>query len=167
MINNTGIVSYYFLTTGALELAQEVFKQEGLKSNSATWLQMDITQQKITVNENQSTTQLCQYQVVASDTFSEGKNTDNVFSLCLDKGTYDAISLCPDNAQEKRRHYIRRIENLLEKNGWFLITSCNWTASELRMHFSNLSFIEELPAPTFVFGGKQGKTVSTCAFRKS
>nr|CAB3263764.1 methyltransferase-like protein 10 [Phallusia mammillata] len=148
----------------ALKLAQEVFKNEGLQSNAATWLALDITQQTVvadTINKSDGP-----YRVVSKDvTTSEQSN--GIFKVCLDKGTYDAISLCPDDSKGKRDIYKQQIAALLEKDGIFLITSCNWTASELRSHFTNLSFVEELPAPTFVFGGKQGKTVSACVFKKS
>ena len=53
----------------------------------------------------------------------------------MDKGTYDAISLCPDDARSKRRKYIENVADLLQtgpdKKGLFIITSCNWTEEEL------------------------------------
>jgi hypothetical protein len=57
------------------------------------------------------------------------------YDLVLDKGTYDAISLNPDNPQEKRTSYVRSLCHILRPNGLFIITSCNWTEEELRAHF--------------------------------
>lgn len=58
------------------------------------------------------------------------------FDLCHDKGTYDAISLCPDDAQKKRLAYIKAVHHITKENGLFVITSCNWTQNELIQHFS-------------------------------
>ena len=59
----------------------------------------------------------------------------------MDKGTYDAISLCPDNARCKRRKYIDNVADLLgtdvNEKGLLIITSCNWTEEELTKHFQD------------------------------
>lgn len=86
------------------------------------------------------------------------------FDICLDKGTYDAISLCSGNPGEKRKKYIENLNKLLVKGGVFIIVSCNWTSEELKNHFSDYQFLEEIKARTFSFGGKTGQTVSTCVF---
>ena len=57
------------------------------------------------------------------------------FDVCLDKGTYDAISLDPSGAEGKRLQYTQSVTSLLANGGVFLITSCNWTAEELTDHF--------------------------------
>ncbi len=57
------------------------------------------------------------------------------YDVCHDKGTYDAICLHPDNPLEKRAQYQTNVRKLLKDNGWFIITSCNWTKDELRAHF--------------------------------
>lgn len=57
------------------------------------------------------------------------------FKIVLDKGTYDAISLNPDNAQEKRGLYIESVNNILDVEGLYILTSCNWTQAELEAHF--------------------------------
>ena len=66
-------------------------------------------------------------------------NTDTgiqTFDVVHDKGTFDAVCLNPDNADEKRRQYIVNLKVLLPHPGsWFLITSCNWTADEIKKHF--------------------------------
>ena len=35
------------------------------------------------------------------------------FDACFDKGTYDAISLCPDDATRKRQKYIENVAEIL------------------------------------------------------
>ena len=61
------------------------------------------------------------------------------FDVCFDKGTYDAISLCPDDAISKREKYIENVFNLLrcnvESKSFLIITSCNWTKEELIKQF--------------------------------
>ena len=58
------------------------------------------------------------------------------FDVCLDKGTYDAISLDPSGVEgNKRSKYIQSVASLLSDGGVFLITSCNWTQEELSRHF--------------------------------
>ena len=58
------------------------------------------------------------------------------FHICIDKGTFDAISLNPDNAIEKRKQYVESLSRVLKVKGFFLITSCNWTKEELLDEFS-------------------------------
>lgn len=57
------------------------------------------------------------------------------FHVCVDKGTFDAISLSPDGAAEKRKQYVSALSRVLSAEGFFLITSCNWTPEELRGEF--------------------------------
>ena len=58
------------------------------------------------------------------------------FHICVDKGTFDAISLNPDSAIEKRKQYVKSLSRVLNGKGFFLITSCNWTKEELLNEFS-------------------------------
>lgn len=60
----------------------------------------------------------------------------NKYDLCHDKGTYDAVSLCPDNPSSKRELYKKAIHSMTNQDGIFLITSCNWTREELVEQFS-------------------------------
>lgn len=57
------------------------------------------------------------------------------FKLAHDKGTYDAISLSPENPKEKRLKYIENVHKILLHGGYLLLTSCNWTKDELLEHF--------------------------------
>ncbi|XP_062071369.1 EEF1A lysine methyltransferase 2 isoform X3 [Lepus europaeus] len=90
------------------------------------------------------------------------------FHICIDKGTFDAISLNPDNAIEKRKQYVKSLSRVLKVKGFFLITSCNWTKEELLNEFSEgFELFEELPTPMFSFGGKSGNSVAALVFQKS
>lgn len=87
--------------------------------------------------------------------------------MLLDKGTYDAISLSPDNAKANRLMYLSNIRELLDSGGLCLITSCNWTGEELTKHFTDcgkFKLKEEVPVKQFQYGGKVGQTVSCLIF---
>ncbi|XP_014649546.1 PREDICTED: protein-lysine N-methyltransferase METTL10 isoform X2 [Ceratotherium simum simum] len=84
------------------------------------------------------------------------------------KGTFDAISLNPDNAIEKRKQYVKSLSRVLKVKGFFLITSCNWTKEELLNEFSEgFELFEELPTPKFSFGGRSGNSVAALVFQKT
>ncbi|XP_014649547.1 PREDICTED: protein-lysine N-methyltransferase METTL10 isoform X3 [Ceratotherium simum simum] len=90
------------------------------------------------------------------------------FHICIDKGTFDAISLNPDNAIEKRKQYVKSLSRVLKVKGFFLITSCNWTKEELLNEFSEgFELFEELPTPKFSFGGRSGNSVAALVFQKT
>lgn len=59
------------------------------------------------------------------------------FKVVHDKGTYDAISLNPDNPAAKRQTYVENIHRILLPGGYLVLTSCNWTKEELLQHFTN------------------------------
>ncbi|KAF2415966.1 hypothetical protein EJ08DRAFT_120173 [Tothia fuscella] len=97
------------------------------------------------------------------------------FNVVLDKGTFDAISLSSDIGLDGRRlceSYCARLKSLIQQNGYFLITSCNWTENELRAWFeesedaeARLVFHDRIKYPSFTFGGKTGQSVVTLCFR--
>ncbi|KAM9052519.1 EEF1A lysine methyltransferase 2 isoform 2-T2 [Megaptera novaeangliae] len=90
------------------------------------------------------------------------------FHICIDKGTFDAISLNPDNAIEKRKQYVKSLSRVLKVKGFFLITSCNWTKEELLNEFSEgFELFEELRTPRFSFGGRSGNSVAALVFQKT
>lgn len=90
------------------------------------------------------------------------------FHVCVDKGTFDAISLHPDGAAEKRRQYVASLSRALGVRGFFLITSCNWTAEELLTEFrEGFELVEVLPTPRFSFGGRSGNSVAALVFQKA
>lgn len=95
------------------------------------------------------------------------------FDVVLDKGTFDAICLSQETDAQGRRiceGYRERVEPLVKPGGRFLITSCNWTAEELRAWFegegSGLVFEDSVRYPSFTFGGKTGTKVATLCFRR-
>lgn len=91
------------------------------------------------------------------------------FQIVHDKGTYDAVSLHPDDPKTKREAYIRQVHAMLsDTDGMFVITSCNWTADELCTAFAG--YFEKstiIPAPSFMFGGKVGSVVTSIVFKKT
>ncbi|XP_048406641.1 EEF1A lysine methyltransferase 2 isoform X4 [Stegostoma tigrinum] len=88
------------------------------------------------------------------------------YEICIDKGTFDAISLSPDHSTEKLSLYRQALHSVLKDGGLFLITSCNWTKEELVSHFhEGFELLQELPTPKFQFGGKTGHSVTALVFK--
>ena len=58
------------------------------------------------------------------------------FDVCHDKGTYDAISLRPNDAEQSRDLYATNLKHIMENDALFVITSCNWTLEEIRSQFN-------------------------------
>lgn len=93
---------------------------------------------------------------------------DAKFDIVHDKGTYDAISLHPENPADKRAAYINHLHRITAENGLLILTSCNWTEDELctslATKFSKHALI---PTPTFKFGGKVGSVVTQIVFKRT
>ncbi|KAK6994757.1 protein-lysine N-methyltransferase mettl10 [Biomphalaria glabrata] len=91
----------------------------------------------------------------------------HLYDVCLDKGTYDAISLRDVSQPDDNKIYCQNIKTLLNKDGILIITSCNWTREQLELQFRHeFELVHELPAPKFTFGGKTGQTVTTLILRR-
>ncbi|BFZ10353.1 hypothetical protein BsWGS_13392 [Bradybaena similaris] len=89
------------------------------------------------------------------------------FDVCLDKGTYDAISLRDAESSGDRVKYSQNVQSLLSEGGHLIITSCNWTKEQLELNFqSDFDILYEIPAPSYTFGGKTGQTVTTLVLKK-
>ncbi|KAF6736952.1 Protein-lysine N-methyltransferase mettl10 [Oryzias melastigma] len=89
------------------------------------------------------------------------------FDVCIDKGTFDAISLNPNNSKEAKKLYVQALRDALKDDGFFSITSCNWTKEQLLQRFSEgFEFVQELPTPKFQFGGKTGNSVTALIFKR-
>ncbi|XP_023864403.1 EEF1A lysine methyltransferase 2 [Salvelinus sp. IW2-2015] len=89
------------------------------------------------------------------------------FDVCIDKGTFDAISLNPENTEEGKACYIQSLRGALKEEGLLVITSCNWTKEQLLQMFSQgFDFVKELPTPHFQFGGKTGNSVTAIIFKR-
>lgn len=102
-----------------------------------------------------------------ADLLSEDSIADlGKFKICLDKGTYDAVSLMED-AKDKRPIYLKNVSNLLLDDGLFIITSCNFTGEELAESFAGtFTKYTLIPTQTFRFGGKTGSVVTSIVFKK-
>ncbi|XP_037941856.1 EEF1A lysine methyltransferase 2 [Teleopsis dalmanni] len=107
-----------------------------------------------------------QYAVADLTNLEEMKKL-GIFKIVHDKGTYDAISLCPDNSKQKRDLYINSVLNIMDEKSLFIITSCNWTEDELILSFVD-KFLKKctIPTPSFKFGGKVGNVVTSMVFTK-
>lgn len=69
-----------------------------------------------------------------------------VFDVCLDKGTYDVISLTPSNAEERKAAYVHSTATLLKESGLLIVASCNWTEEELRKQFESGKIVKGISA---------------------
>ncbi|XP_034040396.1 EEF1A lysine methyltransferase 2 [Thalassophryne amazonica] len=89
------------------------------------------------------------------------------FDVCIDKGTFDAVILNPDNTKEIKKLYVQALKDALKDKGFFAVTSCNWTKEQLLARFTEgFEFVEELPTPKFQFGGKMGNSVTSLIFKR-
>ena len=92
---------------------------------------------------------------------------ESTYDVLVDKGTYDAVSLDPEDSGAKRRAYIATAAAVLRPRGVLAITSCNWTEEELRAHFvEGFEVLKVLPTPQFKFGGVVGNMVTSIVFKK-
>ena len=95
------------------------------------------------------------------------------FDVVLDKGTFDAISLSEtivnNNGQPGWQVYGQVVTKFMRPNGFFVLTSCNWTEEELRKWIEgpDLKLHTRLNYPSFTFGGVKGQSVTTLCFRRS
>lgn len=92
---------------------------------------------------------------------------DKKFDVVHDKGTYDAISLHPDDPTEKRLKYIQNLYDITSNDGHLILSSCNWTEDELcKSLVGKFEIYKTIPTPTFKFGGKVGSVVTQVVFKK-
>ncbi|CAL8126318.1 unnamed protein product [Orchesella dallaii] len=145
-----------------LELAREGFKNlTGLDYSENA---IELSETLLTTNDHDAT---CTFQM--ANLLEEPDKLDlGKYDVCLDKGTFDAISLCPDLPQsEARSKYFTNVVNLMTDESIFILTSCNWTTPELiSMSADYLKVHEIIPTPQFMFGGKCGNVVSIVVFNK-
>ncbi len=73
------------------------------------------------------------------DVLNKNEYLEKKYDIAIDKGTYDAISLSPVDTRTKRLFYKDFLCETLKKNSEsiFIITSCNWTTSELIEFFTS------------------------------
>ncbi|EEB08984.1 methyltransferase [Schizosaccharomyces japonicus yFS275] len=93
------------------------------------------------------------------------------WDLLLDKGTLDAISLCPDlvDGQPADHVYVRQAAKALGPHGILLVTSCNWTEEELIEKFAPVGLVvhSTVRMPVIEFGGHVGSTTAVVAFHRA
>nr|CDJ93623.1 Methyltransferase type 11 domain containing protein [Haemonchus contortus] len=91
------------------------------------------------------------------------------YSVVLDKGTWDAMSLSNDR-ESRLSAYKTAVLEALCCSGKFVILSCNFTRDELCKFFDDgvsLVFHSEIPpAHSINFGGRQGATFTGIVFEK-
>uniref|UniRef100_A0A671R4K5 EEF1A lysine methyltransferase 2 n=1 Tax=Sinocyclocheilus anshuiensis TaxID=1608454 RepID=A0A671R4K5_9TELE len=89
------------------------------------------------------------------------------FDVCIDKGTFDAISLSPEDREEAKKLYVNSLKTVMQPGGFSIITSCNWTKEQLLQIFRpGFELVRELPTPRFQFGGVMGNSVTALVFKK-
>lgn len=120
------------------------------------------------------------------------------FDIVLDKGTFDAISLSAEEIAAGKRggeedvdmkgsrvvqqrvceRYPGIVRGLVRKDGFLVVTSCNWTEEELIRWFTRrveeeggeegdrLVVWDRVEYPKFRFGGQEGQGVCTVCFRR-
>ncbi|KAI8980314.1 S-adenosyl-L-methionine-dependent methyltransferase, partial [Pilobolus umbonatus] len=159
-----------------LELSNEGYRQlTGIDySPSAIQLAQSIAKQR--------ECEWIKYQTV--DFLNDQQWYSHPFKVVMDKGTYDAISLHPDQVAAKksgeegpRERYVSAVRELIDSEGLFLITSCNWTKEELIENFKPCKFFycvcvcvcdfkyhSSVKYPIFQFGGHSGSKICTVAF---
>ncbi|EIE80260.1 hypothetical protein G6F46_008404 [Rhizopus delemar] len=129
-----------------LELANEGYKSlAGIDySESAVVLAKSVAKER----------ELEWIQYDAVDFLSNPQWFKHTFQVVLDKGTYDAISLHPDQIEAKKQGKPGPREN------------CNWTMEELIESFKQyFKYHSHVKYPVFQFGGQTGSKICTVAFQ--
>ncbi|GMM32191.1 Efm4 protein [Martiniozyma asiatica (nom. inval.)] len=109
--------------------------------------------------------------LISNDKFL--KDSIEKFDLVLDKGTLDAIALNDEiyeNGMSGVEIYPINVTKLVKRGGVLLITSCNFTESELTKIITStgeFSLWKKIRYPTFEFGGQTGSTICSIAFMKN
>lgn len=114
------------------------------------------------------------WDIMAQDPSSAGVLSGkqaNGWDVVHDKGTFDAISLSDEKDENGGRiceQYREKVVPLIREGGLLLLTSCNWTAEELKAWFEGgaLTTVGEIGYRSFSFGGKKGQTISSVCFMK-
>ncbi|KAK2152301.1 hypothetical protein LSH36_332g01040 [Paralvinella palmiformis] len=106
------------------------------------------------------------YEVV--DVLTPHLSPSNHYDVCLDKGTFDAISLSPSETEVKKEIYVQNVHSFLKVGGIFILASCNWTEDEVKEQFKKgFLLLERIPTPTFTFGGVQGNRETILVLQKT
>uniref|UniRef100_A0A7I4XWJ1 Protein-lysine N-methyltransferase n=1 Tax=Haemonchus contortus TaxID=6289 RepID=A0A7I4XWJ1_HAECO len=122
------------------------------------------------VSESDQDSSECSINFEVLDILSPARKCfSNQYSVVLDKGTWDAMSLSNDRESRLSAYKTAVIEALCY-SGKFVILSCNFTRDELCKFFDDgvsLVFHSEIPpAHSINFGGRQGATFTGIVFEK-
>ncbi|XP_046886218.1 EEF1A lysine methyltransferase 2 isoform X2 [Hypomesus transpacificus] len=81
--------------------------------------------------------------------------------------TQDINNVTIKDTEEGKAGYIQALREALKNQGLFSITSCNWTKEQLLQMFSEgFEFVQELPTPSYQFGGRTGNNVTAVIFKR-
>lgn len=137
--------------------------------------QVATSKQEEAEEDSSTAVEFDEWDVIAGpfSTVLNGEQVDG-WDVVLDKGTFDAISLSDEKDGQGRRlceGYRDRVLQLVKKGGIFLITSCNWTETELKSWFERTAgegfeVVGRVEYRSFSFGGVKGQTISTLCFRR-
>jgi len=89
------------------------------------------------------------------------------YNIVNDKCTYDIVSLCPENPEEKLINYLNTVAKLLRnKDSLFILTSCRFTEDELISRCEDL-FVKHgsIPLRKYKIAGKD-KVFTCIVFKK-
>ncbi|KAL8996603.1 MAG: hypothetical protein Q9169_003942 [Polycauliona sp. 2 TL-2023] len=153
-------------SSASVELAMRVAKARGYNDNND-----DRSEGNIRFKE---------WDVLQQPTAQNGwDGEEGGYDVVLDKGTFDAISLNEETDGFGRRvceGYRDPVLKMVKVGGRFLVTSCNWTESELREWFEGkgddgdrrggFEFEGRVEYPKFKFGGEEGQSVYGVCFRR-
>lgn len=139
---------------------------------------MDYSEAAIDLcKESASHESLIEFKVSDLTNNAQIESSAKLYTLIIDKGTFDAMSLSPAADADKSQRdekiietYARNVSKMLkDDNGRLLITSCNWTVDELTRYFaSHFQFVTEVKGrkSAFQFGGVSGSTERMVVFAK-
>lgn len=99
-----------------------------------------------------------------------------LFQVVLDKGTFDAVSLMPykdDGQITPADEYVLNLDRIMGPEAIFVLTSCNWTQTELVSRFQDsknwkdrhFCLVDVIPHASFSFGNATGQQVTTLVFK--
>lgn len=120
----------------------------------------------------------CQFMFAQVDILQQNNDflstNEGLFDILLDKGTLDAIALNQDPLPDFDNKigmevYALQVSKLMHKDSILLITSCNFTETELTKIITQdttLKVWDQINYPSFEFGGKKGSAICSIAFIK-
>lgn len=124
------VIFFLFLGCGNGMLLIDLWKQSFTNLNG-----VDYSEKAIELATSISKTENCKINYHVGSILIDP--VPGPYKVVLDKGTYDAVCLDPDDSRSKREIYKKNVYKMLEEDGIFVLTSCNWTEAELIQQFSS------------------------------